>query len=117
MLLWLAIAGLLGSLARYWTSRAAARLVPSQFPVGTLVTNWIGAFLTGLLAGNIGLRLPHVLSGVLLTGFLGAYTTFSTFTYETLALLREGERGKALYNLGLHIVGGAGLTLLGVFAA
>ncbi|MDA8346916.1 MAG: CrcB family protein [Thermaerobacter sp.] len=117
MLLWFAVAGLLGSLARYWTSRAAARLVPSEFPLGTLAVNWSGSFLTGLFAGTVGLGLPHATTVVVLSGFLGAYTTFSTFTYETVALLRSGERGKALWNLALSALGGAGLALLGALVA
>ncbi len=117
MLLWITAAGVLGSLARYWTSRAAARIAPSEFPYGTLAINWTGSFLTGLLAGAAALSLPRPVSLVLLSGFLGAYTTFSTFTYESAALLRSGERGQAVWNLVLHVGGGAALALLGMAIA
>ncbi len=117
MLFWLAAAGLLGSLARYWTSRAVARLTSSEFPFGTMAANWIGSFLTGRLAGTATLYLPPVAAIAALSGFLGAYTTFSTFTFETVALARSGERKMAIWNFSVNVIGGAAFALLGALVA
>ena len=97
---------------RYLVSRLAARVAP-EFPLGTLIVNWAGSLLTGAMGGAIALRLPSDLRILLLAGFLGGFTTFSTFTYETAALLRARELRPALGNLVLSVVGGAALALLG----
>ncbi len=108
--------GFVGSVLRYalggLVHRAAAT---SGFPYGTLVVNVTGCLAIGLLGGLAELR--HVagpeLRLFLLIGVLGGFTTFSTFGYETLALLRDGDHMRALANAGLHLALGLGAVWLG----
>ena len=83
------------------------------FPYGTLAVNVIGCLLIGLLAGLVESRqmLSPEARGFLLIGILGGFTTFSTFSYETIALLRDGEAIAALANVGLQV--GLGLAAVG----
>lgn len=96
----IAIAGGFGALARYLVDRLIAARWPGPFPLGTLVVNISGSAALGALAGAVVAgRVPvEALSwgGI---GFLGAYTTFSTFTFETLRLLEDGAWRYALWNL------------------
>lgn len=104
-------AGAAGAPARYLLDRAVAERTQAAFPWGTFVINITGSFLFGLLTG-LGLdhAFPKVPRVVLGTGFCGAYTTFSTFTFETVRLLEEGALAEALRNA-------AGSLLAGSFAA
>ena len=113
-LLAVAAAGALGALARYGLSGAAQRWFPVGFPGGTLVVNLLGCFLLGLLAtlGLERLTLSPTTRLAVLVGFLGSFTTFSTFGYETLALLREGDPARAGLNVALSV----GLGLLACWA-
>ena len=117
-LLLVAGGGAAGSVLRYLVSGVAQRmLVPgagtlATFPAGTLVVNVTGSLLIGLLAGLAESRAvfgPEVRL-LLVTGFLGGYTTFSAFSLETLLLLRAGQTATAFAAVGLHV-------LLGVAAA
>lgn len=97
-----AVGGLVGSVARYWLTGWAQRLSASDFPVGTLAVNLVGSLLIGVF---ISLSLERGLIGaqtrlLLATGFCGGFTTMSTFSYETLALLRDGQTLLALGNVG-----------------
>jgi CrcB protein len=97
----LAVAGALGTLCRYALGGAVQRLAGSDFPWGTLVVNALGCFLFGVVWTMAEERL--VISGqtrfVLLTGFMGAFTTFSTFAFETGGLLRDSQWLLAAGNL------------------
>ncbi len=107
-LLAIAGAGALGALARWGLSGAAQRWFPAGFPGGTLVVNVLGCFLLGLLAtvGLERLTLSPTTRTAVLVGFLGSFTTFSTFGYETLVLLREGDPVRAGLNVGVSVVVG-----------
>ena len=102
-LVWAAFvaAGAAGAPARYLLDRAVAERTRGVFPWGTFVINITGSFLFGFLTG-LGLNhaFPKVPRVVLGTGFCGAYTTFSTFTFETVRLLEEGAVAEALRNAG-----------------
>jgi CrcB protein len=113
----IALAGAIGAPLRYLADRFVAQRSESDFPLGTFVVNVSGSFVVGVLAG---LALYHALpsepKAVLGSGFCGAYTTFSTFTYETLALAEERAARPALGNVLLSAVvpavaAGAGLAL------
>lgn len=104
----------LGANTRYWLSNwFAARFGPA-FPWGTLVINLSGSLLIGLTLTLLSQRLvaDPAYRLVLVTGFLGAYTTFSTFSYDTVALLQRGDPWPALANIAAH----TGLGLLATFA-
>jgi CrcB protein len=113
----IAIAGALGAPVRYLLDGFLQDRSSGVFPWGTLVVNVTGSFLLGVLSG---LALYHAFPStprlVLGTGFCGAYTTFSTFTYETVRLVEDGAVGAALRNtitsaLVPALAAGAGLAL------
>ena len=107
-LLAVAFASAVGAPTRYLVDRFIAERNRGAFPWGTLVINISGAFVLGLL---VGMGAHHGLSkrtlAVLGTGFCGAYTTFSTFSVETVRLVEERAFGKAVLNVGVSL--GAGL--------
>ena len=108
MLQILAIAGggALGALGRFWMSSGVYRLLGRELPWGTLVVNGLGSFLMGLLFVLFMERStagPELRAAVLV-GFLGAFTTFSTFSMETLALIEAGYPGRALLNVMLSVL-------------
>ncbi|MFW5792100.1 MAG: fluoride efflux transporter CrcB [Desulfohalobiaceae bacterium] len=108
-LLWIAMAGAAGTLSRYGLSRAVQNAAGAGFPYGTMVVNIAGCLFFGLVWGFFEQRLPlsDETRFIILTGFLGAFTTFSTFMFETSALIRDSQWLPALLNI-------AGQTLLGL---
>lgn len=108
------LGGFLGANARYALSVWAAGRFGTAFPYGTLIINISGSFLMGIVLTLIASRFPGAANARLLmaTGFLGAYTTFSTFAYETLALLRQRDwRGGLLNYVGSVMLGAAAAAL------
>ena len=103
------VGGCAGSCLRYWAGLAGARLAGGPTPWATAFVNVTGCFAIGLLAAK---GLSPELRAFALVGVLGGYTTFSTFGYETFALLDQGRTGLALANAG----GQLALGLLAVFA-
>jgi CrcB protein len=107
------IGGGLGSLLRYWMSMGAYVLFGRSFPYGTLSVNILGSFLMGFLSILLLERLngqSDYLRALLLIGFLGGFTTFSSFSMETLSLLESGEMLKGL----LNVISSVGLCILAV---
>lgn len=108
----------LGGVARYWVSNVVYLCLGRQFPYGTLVVNASGSFLIGFLFVIIMERCAGVapqLRSLLLIGFLGGYTTFSTFSIETLNLLESGSWLSAISNILLSVILCIALAWLGVF--
>ncbi|MFZ0390085.1 MAG: fluoride efflux transporter CrcB [Calditrichia bacterium] len=99
--------GFLGSVSRYLASGAVHRLLKNPwFPYGTLSVNVLGCFLIGLLGGVAESRQlfsPEVRLLVFL-GFLGGFTTFSTFGYEVFSFARDGQLAAAGLNIVLHLL-------------
>jgi fluoride exporter len=108
--------GFFGSILRYLVSEAMARRAEGKFPVGTLTVNLVGCLLIGVLAGMAARRdiLSAEMRLLLVTGFLGGFTTFSAFGLETVSLLRRGKWGLAMLYVGVSVVVGVALTALGM---
>ncbi len=107
----------LGGVLRYWFSNGIYLLLGRQFPYGTLVVNATGCFLMGLLFVLILERFNGIgpqLRSLLLIGFLGGYTTFSSFSIETLNLFENGDWLNASLNILLNVILCISLTLLGM---
>jgi CrcB protein len=104
-----------GGAARYWTSNVVYKFLPTNMPYGTLVVNVIGSFIIGFVMYYLdGSELISPQMRILLTtGFCGGLTTFSTFSFETINLLRDSELLLAGINIILNVV----LSLLAVFLA
>lgn len=106
--LMLAVAGTLGTLARYWLSGAVYDIMGREFPWGTAVVNLLGCLLFGLIwvmAEERQLLRPETRL-VILVGFMGAFTTFSSLIFETSELMRGALWAKAALNLvGQNILG------------
>ena len=110
------LGGSLGAASRYGVSLLSARLLATQYPYGTMLVNLAGCFLIGLLfalADRSRLLTPDVRL-LLITGYLGALTTFSTFSLETVSAGRAGLTLQALTNILINNLGGLSLTWLGL---
>jgi CrcB protein len=119
MLWYIAIGSALGGVSRYVLGGLAQRAAGAGFPAGTLVVNVTGSFLLGVFL-RYGLETPTLtpeLRAFLTIGFCGGYTTFSTFSYETVALLEDGQWGRAAAYAGASLMLSLGATLLGLLAA
>jgi CrcB protein len=112
------IAAAVGAPLRYLVDGAIAERAEGVFPWGTFVINASGSLVLGVLTG-LGLyhAFPKVPKVILGTGFCGAYTTFSTFTYETVELLEEGALNEAARNAFGTLIVGAGAAALGLALA
>jgi CrcB protein len=115
--LMVAAGGFVGAPSRYLLDRAVNQRVESDLPWGTFLVNVSGSFVLGLLTGlSLGNHISPVAKALLGTGFCGAYTTFSTFTYETVRLIEVGQYLEAALNAGVSVVvglvgGGIGLAI------
>lgn len=99
------VGGALGTGARFWMSGFVAERAGEFFPLGTLVVNVSGSFAVGLFAGFTGSEGPVLVSPrfrqFFMIGVCGGYTTFSSFSLQTLELARDGDWMKAWLNVGL----------------
>ena len=105
------LGGCLGAVSRYGTGQWIRRQSPGRFPIGTFLVNMSGSFLLGLLVGS---HMNHQWMLFAGTGFMGAYTTFSTFKVESQHLLKEKiDRQSGIVYMALSYVGGIGLAYVG----
>lgn len=107
MLLWIAVGGAFGAVARYGLGGWVHSWAGTRFPWGTLVVNLTGSLLIGFLLRYLeGIDVSVQVRGFATIGLLGAFTTFSTYSYETVAFMRDGEwRQASLYSLGSLALG------------
>lgn len=102
-----AAGGFVGAPSRYLLDRSINRRFESDLPWGTFLVNVSGSFILGLLTGlSLANHLAPLAKALMGTGFCGAYTTFSTFTYETIRLLEVGQYLEALANVAVSLVSG-----------
>ena len=115
-LLLIFIGGGLGSLCRYFLSRALQSSFVTTLPLGTLASNVLASFVVGLFFGYEAFRSPGNPAWRLLivVGFCGGFSTFSTFSNETLTLLKTGQYGWGLTNILISVILCLGATFLGL---
>lgn len=115
-LLFIGLGGFAGAVTRYLVDGAVSDRTGGGFPWGTLVINVSGSFVLGLLFAMSAERaiLPADIRGPLMIGFLGAYTTFSTFMLESWRLIESGAWGPAIANLGGSVALGLVAMFLGL---
>jgi fluoride exporter len=117
-LLYIALGGSLGALARYGLSKWVHLNVSTIFPWGTLAVNLTGSFMIGFFFELFETSVfPADLRSFVTVGFLGAYTTFSTYSLESVNLLREGQIKLFVANLLLSTVLGLLLVAAGLYAS
>ncbi len=116
--LWVALGGALGSLSRYVVGVWVYKRFGTVFPYGTFVINISGCFLIGLVITFLDVRTGMAAAWryAIPIGFIGAYTTFSTFEYETLRAAQGGQPGVAFLNIALSVVVGYLAVWLGALA-
>jgi len=113
--LWVGLGGFLGTILRFWLSGVVASTWGETFPLGTLIINITGSIFIGFFATLTGpdgkLIVPADFRTFVMIGICGGYTTFSSFSLQTLNLARNGEFAAAGWNCGLSLV----LCLVGVW--
>lgn len=112
-ILLIALGAAVGAPARYLTDRAIQSRHANVFPLGTFTVNVLGSFILGVLTA-ITHRLDPALAAGLGTGFCGALTTYSTFSYETLRLLEERASFYAAANMVASVAAGLGAAVIGL---
>jgi CrcB protein len=107
-LLVIALGGAIGSVARYLFSTSILRMTGTLFPAGTFAVNVVGCAVFGAIAGAAEQRVPlgPELRAFLLIGIVGGFTTFSSYAFESFALLRDGQFAAAAVNIVGQVAGG-----------
>jgi fluoride exporter len=104
---WVAVGGALGTTARYWLSGFVARTIGETFPWGTLIINVSGSFIIGFFAALTGpdgrVFVSSTTRQFVMVGICGGFTTFSSFSMQTLNLMNDGEWVRAGGNIGLSV--------------
>ncbi len=117
-LVYVAIGGAIGAILRYGTSGLAYKVFGTAFPYGTLSVNVIGSFFIGLLFELLeDTALSPDIRMLIFVGILGAFTTFSSFSLETINLFRDGEMWLGSWNIILNNILGITGAVAGIFTA
>ena len=109
------LGGAFGAISRYGVGIIAQRSLGNHFAYGTLLVNLLGCLLLGILMeiqSNTNL-VPHPMRLLFAVGFLGAFTTFSTFGYETMTYLKDGAGSLAMINISANLILGCGAIWVG----
>ncbi|KGP78960.1 MULTISPECIES: fluoride efflux transporter CrcB [unclassified Paenibacillus] len=118
MIIWIGLAGMLGAVLRYSLGRWISGSLGTAFPWGTWVINISGSLLLGLLYGwHQSASISYGIWVIWGTGFCGAYTTFSTFGYETLGLLGQERYSRAVVYVISSVLLGVAASFAGVWLA
>lgn len=104
LIVFIGIGGFLGAIFRFLISTFVQKISFSFFPVGTLSVNVLGSFIIGFLALYFEQMVSPNYKALFITGFLGALTTFSTFSLETVSMLQSSEYMKAILNISLNVI-------------
>ena len=114
-LIFIGVAGLLGTVARFGVSEIASKRLGTTFPVGTLIVNVVGCFLAGILFYALQERssVSETVRLAVMVGFLGGFTTFSAFGVQTFALLKNGEIVLGLLNVAVSNLVGIAVVWIG----
>lgn len=113
-ILFIGLGGFVGAIIRFLLSSFVQKSADTFFPIGTLSVNLLGGFLIGFLALYFEQNVNPEYRALVITGFLGALTTFSTFSYETVLLLENSAYMKAMANIMISVVFSIGATMLGM---
>jgi fluoride exporter len=115
----ISLGAMLGANARYWIGNIVARKLGASFPYGTLIINITGSLLLGffLTLATERLLVDPRWRLLIAVGFLGAYTTFSTYTYESLSLIQSGQWVLGIFNSIGSVILGVGAVGLGIYLA
>lgn len=116
-LTYVALGGAAGACLRYLTGVGVVRLVGHGFPLGIIAVNILGSFLMGAFVVFAAQRNLTHLSPLVMTGFLGGFTTFSAFSLETVNLIERGQFGAAAAYVLISVVGSIGALFLGLWVA
>ncbi len=109
------VGGGLGSLCRYGLAALIQSRTHLAFPIGTLVVNVLGCVIIGVVARHVlDMHTDVMARAAIITGFCGGFTTFSTFSYETMGLISGGEWGKASLYVGASVLACVAGTALGM---
>jgi len=114
LLLAVGTGGFVGAILRFLISSWVQKLSPVLFPVGTLSVNVIGSFIIGFMALYFESVVAPQQKALVITGMLGALTTFSTFSLETVTMLQGGLWGRVTMNITLNVVLCVAATMLGM---
>jgi CrcB protein len=115
MIFFVGIGGFFGAISRFLISTFIQKNTIPFFPTGTLSVNIIGSFIIGFLVMYFEQTIAPEYKAMFVTGFLGALTTFSTFSFETVAMIQSGEYAKAFLNIGLNVLFCLSATIMGMF--
>jgi len=119
--LWVAIGGAVGSMARFWLANAMAVWTGAEFPWGTLVINILGSFVIsffGSLTGSFPrFAVPYEARIFVTVGLCGGFTTFSSFSLQTVELFRTGQPGRAAVYIAVSVILCLAACIFGFFSA
>ena len=111
----IALGGAIGSMGRYWITVSLVRYPPHWLPLGTVSVNVIGSFIIGMVWAYLQQRNESEFVRLFVAvGLLGGFTTFSTFSLETVYFLSESEWGRALVNVLMNLLGCLLATATGI---